>query len=91
MSSKLKLFAQTKYIDLTTPNFKSLADFEKVYKGQLLPKPYVSSLSTTTFFINRHLKPLDPTQCDVHICREPLIGRAILNLAIRGWQDVTLS
>ena len=39
----MKLFVKTKLIDLTTSKFKSLADFEKVYGGTLLPLPYVSS------------------------------------------------
>lgn len=41
---KLKLFAQTTYINLTTSKFEKLDDFNDVYKGKLFPVPYVSTI-----------------------------------------------
>lgn len=42
---KMKLYAQTTYIDLTTRNFETLKDFEAVYKVDHLPIPYVRNQS----------------------------------------------
>jgi len=43
VANKAKLFIETKFIDLTTPKFEKLDDFNAVYKGNL-PLPYVSYL-----------------------------------------------
>ena len=41
-SMLMKMMLQAKFISWTTPDFKSLADFEQVYNDTTLPKPYVS-------------------------------------------------
>lgn len=82
LATKIKLFAQTKYIDLTTSNFESLADFEKVYKGKLLTLPYVSISAHS----DGHLIVHQCTTVTAHLnYRGPITGGVTLSLAIRGW------